>query len=352
MNTYVYNIHGSEVSCADEADALRLCYLLADTVDALGSADDWFRQALEARTTDFKQRGVLFEQWLRDYGTSNPEELGKLLSDFDRLKKLNLTRGADRNFRRQLEKIMDKMFTAMRDEYFQKNDRKLLADLTGLLDEDVFGAAWIDAAQPEDDREGEACSTLLRLLFDRCEPGTNPVFCLPAPFAGTDAGRQWPAALPGQEARAGQGRVVLRMPTLRHCSAGELLKLRGDCRPLAEPFCRAMDRWTENRSAEVPEAVSSAAAALQSLLQNHPLLQAAEGGLELYAGILPVAALWTGLRQLRAVPDATWAVLAPLLPAAATGRPTLMTAATALSPVRSLAPELAVRLRKKSIAID
>ncbi|RYY66679.1 MAG: hypothetical protein EOO12_03510 [Chitinophagaceae bacterium] len=357
MNSFVYNLKGSTIPYADESDALRFAYLVSDTVDALGSAWALFREERSARTADLARRVALLEKWMLPFYKDDPGEVRRNLEYMRHLISYPIAHTArDRRLQKATEDLFEGMFTAFHDVHLGKEDRGRVATLCDLLDEEVFGAGYVDPQQPEAD-DDDSVSNLLSYTLDPEQAGEGAVFCLPAVFAATGAGTAWRPCYDTEPGDTGMRVLLLRIPSLHACKPDGLRQLRQDFRPAAGTFCRELDAWTAavcngSGAGAPPQALRTAADALQVALEKHPLLREVEGSLEVWAGVLSIADMWTGLRELGAIPDESWQRLQALISRAGRRHPTLMTQGSGVPPGSNLLPEEAARMFKKSLFID
>lgn len=156
---------------------------------------------------------------------------------------------------------------------------------------------------------------------------------------------------------------VLSLSLLNELEPEDLRLARQQLRTEREALANAAAAWIKGffgagtpaeKHAPFPSSVLPAFAALQAAIDRHPLLRPSGPSLEVYAGVLPVGALWQQYDERKAIHPDTRAVLDECVDTAARLHPVMAVRRSPLAPgyVQQLSDEEARTGRLRSLSID
>lgn len=309
MNTLVYNLSGSSIPVRDEAEALRVGYLLSDgKVDCLGSS---FYYLIEEQLLNRQNEAGRLRFYAENLPIADPErgceefwETLEMYRESQRTKR-DFSKEAVA-FRFAAKKAFEAYYRLLR--RWLRNSRKAegLGPLAELLDNDALTFSPVDPKAPETNNDTfRPASYLLRLGLEAGDEESGLVHLLTHRFFTTELGR----------GNAAEGCVLLRLPLLVDLEPALLRQLRAELAAAGAPLRSAVDAFVATGGAPAEAAAAAlaelrqAAAQLQAAIDRHPVLQHLPRVQEVQAFRMAVTDLWHQWRECGAVRAETDAVL-------------------------------------------
>jgi len=319
MYLYSYAYQSPNLHLQSQSVAIRAAYLVADEAYVCG---DLFFSVFINKT--FNTDNPQFALQLMEENEQDPETKKAFQGTLRTMKSYNAMKhkpGTVIKAMKSMEKTIVAMWDKFRSTFIAVATATGLPELGKIPEGGALGILGSSMTNPElDDKDNMPCSKILLLdVDDENAPTERNYFMLPHEYAAmhqADTGKGFDFANWHEPAFSFYNLNIL--------TAAELMLVREQLRPAAQPFCEAIDKW----SAMIPtffnlpqsygwyqQFVKPAAAALQQaidankILSDIPRLTGNDTKIDFHIGEAPTQAIWLFFDMQHGIPQATTKVL-------------------------------------------